>query len=514
MDTGEKPENEKRPSAQYRIILILVATTVVFALTLGTTLLAREVELRWSPLPVLQLVAAVIMTVVSGACINLLPTVATDIWKMKQPDRPKLSVRLRKGRVWRVAGVVVTVALLVLASLWWRPWRLEPGELVIMTAFPADPTDARTMLLEQWNRLNPNNRASFDFVAGSHDSQHKRMVKDAGGDQTADAYVLDIVWMAEFIARDYIQPLDETRLPNDQGDFVAKVLDTCRDKSGKLWALPLNSDVGMIYLRTDFPEVVVPESWDDYFGPAAKTTLAAAKASHPEIEAANAAQLSVDDEMLTISALEAMWAAGGTMVAPNGQVSRTATEPEEVAFGEADRMGIKNLAAASRDLDIVLPGDEAKKTTAEMAAQAFEAGRTVFMRNWAVARENIDGNLPFTAAPQTDGVLGGQNLAISESTDKPRATQELIKFLTNASSQQILSEVGGFVPTRTSAFTYAKRPGAEHILAALNSARLRPITPCYVEFSQVFRDGIGWALNSGGEFQEGFPRELAEVLNC
>jgi hypothetical protein len=335
MDTGEKPENEKRPSTQYRIILILIATTVVLAITLGTTLLAREVELRWAPLPVLHLVAAAIMTVVSGACINLLPTVATDIWRMKQPDRPRLSTLLRKGRGWRVAGVVGTVVVLVLASVWWRPWRVEPGDLVVMTAFPADPKDARTVLLEQWNRLNPNNRASFDYVAGSHDAQHIRMVRDA--------------------------------------------------RSG-----------------------------------------------------------------------------------------------------------------------------------GELATRAFADGRTVYMRNWPVERDNIGDSVPFlSVAPPTNSVLGGQNLAISASTDKPRAAQELIKFLTNASSQQILSEVGSFVPTRTSAFTYAKRPDAPAIQAALNVARVRPVTPCYVEFSQLFRDGIDRALSDGGKLREEFPRELAEVLlNC
>lgn len=526
-DPGGPPNAEKTPEpkktlgAGSRLIFILIVILVVIAITTGATLLARQVELRWALLPVLLLPTAAIMTVLSSVCINILPGVVTTIWRLEKPDRPTFLGTWRepgRKRAVRVAGVVATVGVLVLASVWLRPARsgLEPGELVIMSAFPSDPGDSRTMLLQQWNRLNPNNRARFDHVPLSHDGQHARMVADAkpGGSQKADIYVLDIVWMAEFIRRGYIQQLDESTLPvSDQGDFIPKVLDTCRDDIGKLWALPLNSDVGLIYLRTDLPGMVAPKTWDDYFGAGAKNMVAAARAGHPDIKA-NAAQLSVTDEMLTITALEAIWAAGGRMVAPNGQVTLTPNQ-QEVEFGPEDRAAIKNLAAAANDPDLVLFGDEPRRSTAELATRAFADGRTAYMRNWSVASENIGVTVPYLAvAPPTASVLGGQNLAISGSTDKPRAAQALIQFLTNASSQQILSEVGGFVPTRQSAFTYAKRLDAPHILAALNDARPRPITPCYVEFSQLFRKGIDVALDNGGKLEGSFGRELAEVLRC
>ncbi|AEK42165.1 Extracellular solute-binding protein family 1 [Amycolatopsis mediterranei S699] len=71
------------------------------------------------------------------------------------------------------------------------------------------------------------------------------MLQDAksNGEHKADLYVLDIVWMAEFTRRGYIQPMDESRLSEkDLGDFVPKVMESCQ-LDQKLWALPLNSDV-------------------------------------------------------------------------------------------------------------------------------------------------------------------------------------------------------------------------------------------------------------------------------
>jgi multiple sugar transport system substrate-binding protein len=495
-----------------RFLLIFVVILAVIAIAAGSLLLTRDIQSGWDLWAVVQLFVAGALTGLSAVATNVLIDVLKAIWNLDPHVISTLRDKLKKPVRW--LGIGLTAAALVATGVWLVPSNeLEPGDLVIMTAFPADPKDARTMLLDQWNRLNPDNQARFDFVALSHDEQHARMVRDAepDGDHEADLYVLDIVWMAEFIERAYVRQLDESALSvDDRADFVTKILETCQDESGNLWALPFNSDVGLIHLRTDFPERVVPEeSWDEYFGQPAKNTAAAARASHPDIQAAHTAQLSVEDEMLTISALEAMWAAGGRMVGPNGQLAMNADE-SEVIFGPLDLAGLEKLAVAYHDPEIALQVENA-----DAASRAFADGHTVFMRNWPVARDNIGDRVPFVAAaPPHASVLGGQNLAISAETDKPRAAQALIQFLTSAASQQILSEVGGFVPTRDSAFTNARRPDIEQIESALDDARLRPVTPCYVTFSQLFRLGMHRALEAGGKLEPGFTRDLARAYKC
>jgi len=515
-DVGE------RRSPRFRLIVIVVILMVVSAITLAAALLVENAELRWGVGPVLHLLTTGIMLLVSGVCVNALPRVVTEVWRLKREAYEQVVELLHRlgqalRRPLRLSGVAAIVAALMAAGVFLRPppTGLEPGELVVMTAFPDDPGDARSMLAEQWNRLNPENRVKFHYAPVNSDEQHARMVNDAkpGGEHLADLYVLDIPWMEEFAVRDYVRPLDMSRLQDrDLGDFVPKILDTCYH-DGKLWGLPLNSDVGLIFTRTGIPGVQEPQTWDDYFGATAKAGVATARTSSPGIESANAAQLAADDEMLTITALEAIWAAGGRVVGTNGQAALT-SDRTSVDFTPADLSGIEKLAAASRDPDLVLTGgDEAKETSAEVAAKTFGAGRTSYMRNWAVASDAVGEKVEFeVTAPPTASVLGGQNLTISSTTDKPRAAQALMQFLTNFSSQQILSEVGGFVPTRQSAFTYSRRPEAEQLRTALNQARLRPITPNYTEFSNVFRQGIARALNNDGNLEESFGRELAEIL--
>lgn len=511
-------------TVRYKLVLTLIIVIAVAAITVGAALLVKDIELRLGLWPVLQLLIVGIISVLSAVCANILPGALREIWQLAGLDPEQVFASLKRLRAvkrpWRVALVGVTTGALVAAGVALRPAPsdLEPGNLVIMTAAGADPGASRSIVLDQWNRLHPDNRARFVETPPDADAQHERMVDDAkpGGENQADLYVVDIVYMAEFIERGYLRPLDESTLSErDLGDFVPKVLRTCEDENGNLWALPFNSDVGLMYYRTDIPGVEAPGSWDDYFGTAAKNTVAAARNAVPGIEAANAAQLSADDEMLTVTTMEAIWAAGGLSLGTNGQPTLTSNRTA-VAFGPADELALQKLAAAVSDPDVVLTtDDEAKKTTATMAAQAFAAGRTVYTRNWPVASDTIGDQVPFKAiATPTPGVLGGQNVGISASTDKPRAAQALAQFLTDASSQRILSEVGGFVPTRQSSLDNARRPDASELRIALDRAFLRPVTPCYLEFSRLLRQGIVRALNDGGRIEDGFAVQLAEKLVC
>jgi multiple sugar transport system substrate-binding protein len=182
-------------------------------------------------------------------------------------------------------------------------------------------------------------------------------------------------------------------------------------------------------------------------------------------------------------------------------------------LGPADLQGIANLAAASRDGAIVLPGDS-RLAVERDAVTAFSEGRTLFMRNWPVSRDQIGPKVEYgVVAPPTASVLGGQNLAISSSTERPRAARALLEFLASSSSQLILSEIGGFAPTRQSAFANAKRPYSQELRTAVDRARLRPSTPHYTDFSRAFRKGIARALNDGGRLEPGFARELAAILH-
>lgn len=508
---------ERRWSLRYR--LFVIGFYLLFVLVLATVS-AQAVATANEPHgagSVLSWVPTGLILVISGISINLVPMVVPAVWR--RPERANIGFVDLCRWLWgklrqplRAGGVLLVVAALVAIGVVIRPQPtgLEPGRLRIMTAFDNSQSDPRSVLIDQWNRLHPENQVDIEFASGETDQQHARMVNDAkpGGAHIADVYVLDLVWMAEFVDRGYLR---EVAVPDQAAlaDFVPNVFDTCR-RNGKLWALPFNTDAGLLFHRTDIPGVTRPESWDDYFGAGAVAATAAARSAGHQVEAANAAQLA-DEEMLTVTALEAIWAAGGQVVT-NGQVVLNANS-SAVDFSVSDRKGIDKLAAAAANRDVV-PKD-AKQTTSGQAVESFSAGRTLFMRNWPVSRDEMGKRVDFEAvAPPSPSVLGGQNLAISASTDKPRAAQAFIEFLTTASSQLILSEIGGYAPTRQSAYSNARRPYSQELRTAVERARLRPVTPCYTEFSRAFRQGINRALNAGGQLEPGFAEELAKIWKC
>ncbi|MFD1152064.1 extracellular solute-binding protein [Saccharothrix hoggarensis] len=500
-------------------MLIAIMLLVGVAVTMVSTILVTEVDESWTPGSVTRGVLSAVLVVFSGVYVNLMLAGIVKVWRDPESANRSLDKTLKDVRAWlgetpKRVGIVLTVVAIVAAGIALRPsppppTGLEPGELVIMTAFDEGASDPRTMLVELWNQVHPANPVKIVPVPGEPDQQNARMVNDAkpGGAHEADVYVLDLVWLAQFAEDGYIRELDRSRLAG-LDDFVPKVLGTC-SHHGKLWCLPFNTDFGLLYYRTDVPAAVKPPTtWEQYFGGEA----GAAAAATPSVDAANAAALA-NEEILTVVALEAMWAAGGKAFGENGDVAQN-EDKTAVQLGAGDEIGLERLAAAAHDDDVVVTG-EVRSTTDDVAVRTFADGRTLYMRNWPVARDGLPDRVEFgVAAPPTPSVLGGQNLAIRAGTGKPRAAQALVEFLTGASSQLILSEVGGFAPTRQSAYDNAKRRDMQELRTALNNARLRPVTPHYVEFSQVFRDGVAEAINDrSGRLKPETLQRLSEILN-
>jgi ABC-type glycerol-3-phosphate transport system substrate-binding protein len=88
-----------------------------------------------------------------------------------------------------------------------------------------------------------------------------------------DIMSLDVIWMKEFATRGWIYPLDQywhDTLNTD--DYLQKPLEAVRFKIAKdqpeLWGAPHHTDAGILYYRTDMPDIISldpakPWTWDD-----------------------------------------------------------------------------------------------------------------------------------------------------------------------------------------------------------------------------------------------------------
>ena len=414
---------------------------------------------------------------------------------------------------WLILGVVLGVLITLTVPIAFPiTSSLEEGELVILSGRDASANDQRQALINQWNDLHPKNQARIVELPCQADAQHSEMMAQAQANRSdVDIYNLDVTWTAEFAHRDLIRQLDASEV--DTAGFLAKPLETCR-YDGNLWALPFNSDAGLLYYRSDLVPTP-PRSWTRLKLEVDQILERPQPAGSPLV-AGYTGQLA-NYEGLTVNALEAIWSADGNVVSADGQVVIS----DKL---EDTELGLDRLRRSPADSQLVLPDSFAYDET--RSTQAFREGKVIFMRNWPVAYRSLAAPaneaspappVPFgVAALPGPSVLGGQNLAIAKQSSKPRAAQALIEFLTDDRSQQLLFERGGFAATReivyrdsgvTDQYKYARV-----LLEAIERSRLRPATPYYNRFSEVFRNVVHEALRDGKPLPPDFPDRLREAL--
>jgi multiple sugar transport system substrate-binding protein len=414
-----------------------------------------------------------------------------------------------------VAGATVAALVAVLLPAALAPATgLEPGPLVILSGKDDSSGGQRQVLLDQWNALHPANPARIEELPAQADAQHSEMVARAqSGRHPVDIYNLDVTAIAEFAHAGYLRPLSVADA--DTAGFLPAPLATCR-YAEKLWALPFNSDAGLLFYRTDLvprPPTSMTALNDDI----AAAFSTGQRAGDPRLVAGYAGQLA-DYEGLTVNALEAIWAAGGDVVDAAGHV---------VIDSPQARAGLRWLATglAPASPQAILPGSASFDESASTAA--FADHQVLFLRMWPRAYRTLQGAAttgPTPAGPPPFGVgglpgpsvLGGQDLAVAHGTPRPRAAQALIEFLTSERSQQILFERGGFAATREVVYHDAavidEYRYAPVLLDALRAARPRPVTPHYARFSTVFRQIVRSALGNGGQLPAGATQSLADAL--
>lgn len=375
-------------------------------------------------------------------------------------------------------------------------------------------------------------RVSIVELPDDTDRQRSQLVAalQAGNPEDYDIVNLDAAWTAEFAAQDLVAPLEGDLLGSldvrEDQDIWAPVRDTVR-YGGKAWAVPWNTDVGLLYYRADLlgtdPGL---RTWEELTrtvhghdrdtgspGGALVTGLATQLAPY---------------EGLTVNAYEAVWRNGGEIVGADGEVR---------VSEEAAERGLRQLVEAFRRDGDQLPvlDKESLRTDETGTTERFLAGEALTMRNWPVARFRLAEHLAksgrdgdraprygVTALPDGEGpaqtghsVLGGQNLAIVAGTPDTEAARDLVARLTSRTAGVRLHE-GGFVPARRSAVPGGcQEPGrslpgsvprgsleeqyVEALCWSMEHARPRPSTPYYASVTRALQDVMTSRLRAAPE---------------
>lgn len=310
----------------------------------------------------------------------------------------------------------------------------------------------------------------------------------AAGSPDVDVFEIDVIWPG--ILGTHFIDLAPYSKGAEKDFFPAIIQNDTRD--GKLLAMPIYTDAGLMYYRRDLLEKYgekVPTTWEEL-------TATAAKIQDGERKAGQAGLWGIvfqgkAYEGLTCDALE--WVAsygGGTIVAPDGKV--TIDNPKAAAALDMAAGWMKGLAPQG-----VLNYSE------EETRGVFQSGNAVFMRNWPYAWPLSQGEgspvkgkvgvVAIPSGPAPDGrpasTLGGWQLAVSKYSRHQAAAADLVMFMTSKDAEKTWALQGGYFPAIPALYEDKQLADANpffvELLPSFTSAVARPSTATGGKYNQV-----------------------------
>ncbi|PIG93019.1 ABC transporter substrate-binding protein [Gloeocapsopsis sp. IPPAS B-1203] len=316
------------------------------------------------------------------------------------------------------------------------------------------------------------------------------------GDSPYDLINMDVIWTPKFAAAGWLLDLSDRISPEELAEFSPADVEGSRYE-GRLYRIPMRSDVGMLYYRTDLLEqagLEPPETFSDLIK--ASQTL-----QQKDLINWGYVWQGRQYEGLVAMFIEVLEGFGGFWV-----------NPENLEVG-LDRP--ETLQAIAFLKDTIQQGISPPGVTTyqeEETRRFFQSGQAAFLRNWPyvwpLAQEEgspIEGRIaikPMVATPGRTGgaCLGGWGLGISTSTRHPEEAWRAIQYFTSEEAQKNFILNAGFVPSRRSLFTdpeiVAKYPHYPQLLEVVQQAVLRPPIAQYAQTSDILQRYLSAALTN------------------
>lgn len=403
---------------------------------------------------------------------------------------------MRRGRRAAGEGAAWTAALALLVA---ACGGAGPGSAAVTLVFkharilgPVDPIPA---LLREFEGRYPGVRVQSEVLPWNADEQHQFYVVNLeGGRPGFDVFMLDVIWVPEFARAGWLLDLSPHVDPTALEAFFPSTVAAAR-LEGRLWALPWNMNVGLLYYRRDLLD-------RHGFGPPATYAELAAqartiRAADPRLE--GYLWQGKQYEGLVVNVLEGLWANGTDLLDESGNVF---PDPERAAEVLA---AMRDLVATGVSPAWVMAADE------ELGRRPFGDGRAVFYRGWPYAWDLFEradspvrGRVGIAALPRhprgrsAPGSTGGSHLGVHRGTRHPEAAVALARFLTSEEAQRRITESGALKPARTALYhdpaLVARMPVLPRLHALSLAGRPRPVTPWYLVLSTTVQPELSAAL--------------------
>src|SRR5215472_7402163 len=277
-----------------------------------------------------------------------------------------------------------------------------------------------------------------------------------------DIYQIDVVWQG--IAAPHAVDLKKYYKEDELKAYFPRIIEN-NTVGGKLVSIPLFTDAGILYYRTDLLEKYrykePPKTWEELAAMAKKIQDGERAAGKPDFQ--GFVFQGRASEGLSCNALEWIYSYGGGSV----------IEPDKrVTINNAD--AIKALDTAHSWVGSITPVGVTTYAEEE-ARNIWQTGNAAFMRNWPYAyalgidpKSAVSGKFDVTVLPKggetgkNAACLGGWQLMVSAYSKVPDAAADLVRYLSSPEVQKRIAIHFSVLPTRPALYSdpdvLAKKP--------------------------------------------------------
>jgi multiple sugar transport system substrate-binding protein len=344
--------------------------------------------------------------------------------------------------------------------------------------------------------VHPGVRVTSESLPWTSDEQHQfYAINLEGASPGFDVMMLDVIWVAEFARAGWLLDLTPFLAADEMAPYFPSAA-AAATWDGRIWALPWNMNVGLLYYRTDLLArygLRPPETWDELVSQVRRI-----QAGERDPKLAGYLWQGKQYEGMVVNVLEAFWANGTRLLGDDG---RLFPEPDPAAEVLAF---LRSLIEAGISPGWTTAADE------ELSRRAFGDGHAIFLRNWPYALDLFEATdspvrgkvgiapLPRHArGPAGAGSTGGSHLGVSRRSAHPAQALALARYLTSPRAQRAMVSAALY-PSRQAVYhepdLVRRQPMLPRVHALMLAGRPRPIMPYYLVLSTTLQPEFSAAL--------------------
>lgn len=322
-------------------------------------------------------------------------------------------------------------------------------------------------------------RIVYNKLPRAADGQRQQMVRRlAAEDDSLDILGLDVTWAAEFAEARWIKEwTGENKRRATEGTLDVPV-QTATWK-GKLYAVPYNTNIQLLWYRKDLVPKA-PTTWAEMLD----MSRDLARQGKPHFVEIQGAQY----EGLTAWFNSLINSAGGSIL--NAGVTEPSLGPPAVKAASIMRDLARSPAA-----DPSLPNqmEDQNRLAMESGVAAFEINYPFVYPSMKSNNPALFKNFRWAVYPRVDAdrpsrpTIGGIDLAVSAYSRHPDLAFDAALCLRDRENQLNAALKGGLPPTLRAIYDepdfMKEYPFSKEVLASLESASVRPLTPAYQNVS-------------------------------